>query len=507
MPVLKEKIHEMDIKVEYDEDTTRVGPFKVRTTQAPTVEDRKLLELCFGKVKEDTMVVGVEDNDAFHVDKKNLCTGLMPEGWISTIFIKCVADMLCVRECKKGVVQRWFFPMTARTYRIYLPKRLRKSPEYIITKQQLQSVKQSKHFYLIVFNTMEHRVEVCDTMKDDIKIYRKAMECLVFFPILAYEHFYVIVFNIRNGYAVILDNLKSDAPYDGKYKKKFEFVKSLLVDFLARNKFRNTNLFLCEKDAKVLNLRWKTRNDKINCGLYAMIHMEHYEFEDEEWEIGILDEEDAQHRIQMDVLRNRYITKILLHEINQHKRKMIYFAENWISENPDEFEEEGTEAKLRRINEEDCLKYNLSPAEIKEEQKFECFKSKLLLEINKMGDFLKGCKYRRNFGYKKIVGVDCVEVDQYPKCYSVTLNDNSKHKLSASELQNFGFQEWNEFMFCIFHGSLNDKMKKKIMTAVLKLLTMAKMMNQISADEAYQNPARTRYDSAILAKTQLEPVV
>ncbi|PWA61019.1 hypothetical protein CTI12_AA377290 [Artemisia annua] len=146
----------------------------------------------------------------------------------------------------------------------------------------------------------------------------------------------------QNGYAVILDNLKSDATYDGKYKKVFEFVKSLLVDFLAQNNFTTTNLFLCEKDAKVLNLRWKTRNDKINCGLYAMIHMEHYEFEDEEWEIGILDEEDAQHRIQMDVLRNRYITKILLHEINQHKRKMIHFAENWISENPDEFEEEGT---------------------------------------------------------------------------------------------------------------------------------------------------------------------
>ncbi|PWA74293.1 hypothetical protein CTI12_AA251470 [Artemisia annua] len=294
-------------------------------------------------------------------------------------------------------------------------------------------------------------------------------------------------FNIRNGYAVILDNVKSDAPYHGKYKKVFEFVKSLLVDFLARNKFSNKNLFLRQNGAEVLNLRWKTRNDKINCGLYAMIHMEHYEFEDEEWEIGILDEEDPRHRIQMDVLRNRYITKIFLHEINQHTIKMIHSAENWISKNPDEFEEEGTEAELRRITKEDCLKYNLSPVEIQEEQKFESFKSKLLLEINKMGDFLKGCKYRRNFGHKKIVGVDCVEVDGYPKSYSVTLDDNSKHKLSSSQLKIFGYQEWNEFMLCIFHGSLNDKLKKKIMMLVLKLLTMAKMMNEISADEAYQS--------------------
>lgn len=95
----------IDNKVEeYDEDTTRVGPFKVRTTQAPTVDDWKLLELCFGKVEDTMIVVGVEDNEAFHVNKDKFCKGLTPEGWISTGFINCVEDMLCVRECNFLVI-------------------------------------------------------------------------------------------------------------------------------------------------------------------------------------------------------------------------------------------------------------------------------------------------------------------------------------------------------------------------------------------------------------------
>ncbi|GKA17192.1 hypothetical protein Tco_0697029, partial [Tanacetum coccineum] len=118
IPVLKEKIYEMDNKEdenyemdnkveEYDEDTTRVGPFKVRTTQAPTVDDCKLLESCFGKVEDTMMVVGVQDNEAFRVNKDEFCKALMPAGWVSNGFINCVADMLCVREYIKGDVQRW----------------------------------------------------------------------------------------------------------------------------------------------------------------------------------------------------------------------------------------------------------------------------------------------------------------------------------------------------------------------------------------------------------------
>lgn len=48
---------------------------------------------------------------------------------------------------------------------------------------------------------------------------------------------------------------------------------------------------------------------------------------------------------------------------------MIDYVEDWIAEYPDEFEEEGTEAKIRRIHQEDAFKYNLSVDELEEEER------------------------------------------------------------------------------------------------------------------------------------------
>ena len=262
----------------------------------------------------------------------------------------------------------------------------------------------------------------------------------------------------------------------------------LFCDFLLKRNYPVPENWFLQNEAKVLNFKWRTKKDKINCGLYAMLHMELYEFDDEDWDIGIFDEEDPRHRIQMDVLRNRYITKILLHEINKHQRKMFDSAKDWISEYPDEFEEEGTEAKKSRIYEEDSLKYNLPLSEIKERQKDELYNNMLLSEIKKMGHYLKECKHRRKYAYKKICSVDCEEVDQKQTSFLLTLDDGTKHKLLGHELHYLGFEEWKEFMLCIHKcRSLNADMKRKAINAVQKLLTKAKIMNEISVDEAYQS--------------------
>ena len=261
-----------------------------------------------------------------------------------------------------------------------------------------------------------------------------------------------------------------------------------LCDFLLKLLFPVPEQWFIENEAKVIKFKWRTKKDKINCGLYAMIHMELYEFEDESWDIGIFDEEDPHHRTQMDVLRNRYITKMLLHEINKEQRKIFEYVEDWISKYPDEFEEEGTEAKKRRIYEEDSLKYNLPVTELKEKEKEEFYNNMLLKEIKDTGHYLKKCRYRRKYAYKKICSVDIDEVDQSQRSFLVTLDDETKHKLLADELQNLGFEEWKEFMFCIHKcKTVNAEMKRMGINAVQKLLTKAKMMNEISVDEAYQS--------------------
>lgn len=70
--VLRCKVYKTlnEMEEEYDVGTTRVGPFKVRTPHAPTVDDRKLLETCFEKDEDTRIVAGVVDNQGFQITKK-----------------------------------------------------------------------------------------------------------------------------------------------------------------------------------------------------------------------------------------------------------------------------------------------------------------------------------------------------------------------------------------------------------------------------------------------------
>ncbi|GKC35310.1 hypothetical protein Tco_1047694 [Tanacetum coccineum] len=51
----------------------------------------------------------------------------------------------------------------------------------------------------------------------------------------------------------------------------------------------------------------------------------------------------------LKVMSDRYLTKILLHELNEHKIKIKRIAAKWIADNEDEIEEEGTEAKKEAL--------------------------------------------------------------------------------------------------------------------------------------------------------------
>ncbi|GJU18610.1 hypothetical protein Tco_1146576 [Tanacetum coccineum] len=85
--------------------------------------------------------------------------------------------------------------------------------------------------------------------------------------------------SLAPGKAVIIDNSESDATYEGKYKDIVEFV-------------------LYEGSTAA---QWKT---------------------------GLLPENDKNHRMQMDNLRSRIATKILLHEVNIYHKKMSDYAKN-----------------------------------------------------------------------------------------------------------------------------------------------------------------------------------
>nr|GEZ95972.1 peptidase C48, SUMO/sentrin/Ubl1 [Tanacetum cinerariifolium] len=74
-------------------------------------------------------------------------------------------------------------------------------------------------------------------------------------------------------------------------------------------------------------MKWKTTKERIDCGVYMIMRMELYEGSTTaQWKIGLLPENDKNHRMQMDNLISRIAAKLLLHEVNNHRMKMSDYA-------------------------------------------------------------------------------------------------------------------------------------------------------------------------------------
>nr|GEW28335.1 putative reverse transcriptase domain-containing protein [Tanacetum cinerariifolium] len=74
-------------------------------------------------------------------------------------------------------------------------------------------------------------------------------------------------------------------------------------------------------------MKKKATKEKIDCGLYMIMHMELYEGSTiAQWKTGVLPENEKNHRMQMDNLRSRIAAKILLREVNIYAKKMSDYA-------------------------------------------------------------------------------------------------------------------------------------------------------------------------------------
>ena len=115
---------------------------------------------------------------------------------------------------------------------------------------------------------------------------------------------------------------------------------------------------------KILKMRWRTKQERIDCGIYMMAHMECYEGETvaTKWKSGFLDEKDKGHREQIDNLRSKYAAKIVLHEENEDeiKEKMTEYAYQFAAE----YQEEETMKKVvnEAINKKKAELKNIGPS-------------------------------------------------------------------------------------------------------------------------------------------------
>ncbi|PWA41563.1 hypothetical protein CTI12_AA552840 [Artemisia annua] len=148
---------------------------------------------------------------------------------------------------------------------------------------------------------------------------------LAFFPIQVSGHFYVVVFNIKKSVTsmIILDN--SPQSYVAKYKDACDLLKEFFARFLLEHTHPKSDNVMNVR-GRVLHPKWKNNNNHVDCGVFAMIHMESYVGETvKNWDVGLCQKSYMQVSL-LRRMRFKIATKILLHELNLHSQKMYDLA-------------------------------------------------------------------------------------------------------------------------------------------------------------------------------------
>ncbi|GKB99499.1 hypothetical protein Tco_0985636 [Tanacetum coccineum] len=85
--------------------------------------------------------------------------------------------------------------------------------------------------------------------------------------------------------------------------------------------------------ARIPKLKWRTTTNHVDCGVFAMIHMESYIGEPAaRWDVGLCTESEKQVSL-LRRMRFKIATKILLHELNIHSQKMFDLAYKFETDN------------------------------------------------------------------------------------------------------------------------------------------------------------------------------
>ncbi|KAL4575533.1 hypothetical protein LXL04_022380 [Taraxacum kok-saghyz] len=186
-------------------------------------------------------------------------------------------------------------------------------------------------FYSFIGNSLNRNKDLIDLKPFDM---RKA----VFFPMHDENanHYYVIVFNLLKGEGVVLDNIKKTRSRNVGYGGVtyhivrttnltniiFVILKRLFFDYLMVNENEKASIF---KDISLRQeqMKWCTTKNIYDCGIFAMRHMETYKGQEEgKWSSGLPPEGPKQYRL-IQILRAKYMFKILNSDINLRREKVI----------------------------------------------------------------------------------------------------------------------------------------------------------------------------------------
>ncbi|GKB05036.1 ulp1 protease family, C-terminal catalytic domain-containing protein [Tanacetum coccineum] len=123
-----------------------------------------------------------------------------------------------------------------------------------------------------------------------------------------------------------LDEIKAQFKYEPSSMSLSDFeLKKLFSRYLNKSEHSSPQA-VAKMRPFIPKLKWRTSNNHVDCGVFAMIHMENYVGDAaKNWEFGLCEESDEQLSM-LQRLRYKIATKIMLHQFNVVSNKMFDFA-------------------------------------------------------------------------------------------------------------------------------------------------------------------------------------
>lgn len=191
------------------------------------------------------------------------------------------------------------------------PKRLLCTTEVLPDEMFVGKVSLDKNLKLFTKN-------FCANMKANAELEVLKKVELVFFPLVKHQHYYVLCFDLKNGASHILDNSATNVPDSAKYGDVPKTVQKLFMKYLEKigdGRFKKFTRIVPKREA----MKWRTKENHKDCAIFMMIHMETFMGGAvKNWDCGLEEESTAQ-KAQLKKLRFKYVTKMLLSDINQRK--------------------------------------------------------------------------------------------------------------------------------------------------------------------------------------------
>ncbi|KAJ9560059.1 hypothetical protein OSB04_005219 [Centaurea solstitialis] len=195
------------------------------------------------------------------------------------------------------------------------PKRL-----FLHTEIMPEDLRGKKHNEIERFRIFKSNIT--SALRENAELINLRKFDLIFFPIRQSEHFYVIVYDLKNPKFLVIDSMSINVSIESKYGILPHRMHELFVQYLRFVNHAQADV-IAQLRPKRHIMEWCSMENKVDCGIFVMRHMEAYNGENmEAWNCGF-DTDLKKQKNQINWLRSKYAAKMLLSKKNINRRTVI----------------------------------------------------------------------------------------------------------------------------------------------------------------------------------------